>query len=550
MKNIIAATLIIISACCAFAQESSKISINPNVDNLVINKHIYGHFSEHLGRCIYDGFWVNEHMNIPKDGRIRLDIVEALRNVKIPNLRWPGGCFADEYHWRDGVGPNAQRPTLINTTWGNVTEDNSFGTHEFLDLCALLQTEPIICGNVGTGSPQEMASWVEYLNFEGKSPMTDLRKENGQDDPWNVQFVGIGNESWGCGGSMRPEYYADLYRQFNNFVENYPNARVNRIAAGANVADYNWTEVLMREIGPRRMWGLSLHYYTHPRGGSSPLRLDYSLGNETPEATRGRSPFGGPGGRSGFRRLSGSATDFDEETYYVTMQNCLRMDELIREHSRIMDKYDPDKRVALVVDEWGIWTDVEPGTNRAFLYQQNSMRDALIAGSTLNVFNNHCDRVRMANLAQTVNVLQALILTKDEKMLLTPTYHVFDLYKVHHDAKYLPIQLETPAYSMLGYTSLPAVNASASQDESGTVNITFVNIDPNQEIPVEASLAALGLKIKSVKAKVLTSKNITDINSFDNPEYIKTVDFSGAKTEGNLLKVKLPAKSVVLVSLK
>lgn len=539
MKNYVFILSLLMSVSL-FAQEKASITLKPGSEDLIINKHIYGHFSEHLGRCIYDGYWVEESMEVPKQGRLRLDIIEALKNINIPNLRWPGGCFADEYHWMDGIGPNDQRPTLINTTWGNVTEDNSFGTHEFLQLCSLLETEPIICGNVGTGTPQEMANWIEYLNFDGKSPMTDLRKENGREDPWNVTYFGVGNENWGCGGNMRPEYYADLYRRFNSFIENYPNARVNRIAGGANSDDYNWTEVMMREIGPWRMWGLSLHYYTRPGRASEALQLDYSLGQEEDRNNRRRW--------RGWGRLSRSATDFDEESYFATMQSCLRMDELIREHSEIMDEHDPNKRVALVVDEWGIWTTVEPGTNRAFLYQQNSLRDALIAGSTLNIFNNHCDRVRMANLAQTVNVLQALILTKDEQMLLTPTYHVFELYKHHQDATYLPIQLETPSYSYLGYTSLPAVNASASQDSTGIVHITLVNIDPIKNIEVETTLNEMDLS--SVKGQILTSGKLTDHNTFENPDLIVNNEFKGANLKGKNLSLTIPAKSIVMLELR
>ncbi len=529
------------------AQEKATIRIQSGSDDLTINKHIYGHFSEHLGRCIYDGYWVDEDMNVPKEGRIRLDVVEALKNIQIPNLRWPGGCFADKYHWMDGIGPYEERPTLINSTWGNVTEDNSFGTHEFLTLCDLLETEPVICGNVGSGTPQEMSNWVEYLNFDGKSPMTDLRKENGQEDPWKVTFFGVGNENWGCGGNMTPEYYSDVYKRFNTYIQDYPDARVNRIAGGASGEDYNWTEVLMREVGPRRMWGLSLHYYTRPGMGARPVSLDYSLGHENTGNLRSRR-FGGFPFRG--RGLSRSATDFDEEAYFATMNSCMRMDEIIQGHIRIMDQYDPYKRVALVVDEWGIWTEVEPGTNPSFLYQQNSLRDALIAGTHLNIFNNHCDRVKMANLAQTVNVLQAVILTEGEKMLLTPTYHVFDLYKVHHEAKYLPIQLETPLYPFEGYASLPAVNASASQDNTGAVHITLVNIDPSNAVPVEASLTALGIDVDKVEGKILTSPNLTDHNTFDNPDQVQIKNFEGAEIQGDSLTLTLPAKSIVMMELK
>lgn len=406
--------IIIQISCMSQTPVSIAVDMKDDSSHPVISRHIYGHFAEHLGRCIYDGFWVSETLNIPKKGRLRLDIIDALKKIKIPNLRWPGGCFADEYHWRDGIGPRKDRTHMVNTNWGGISEDNSFGTHEFLELCELLQCEPYIVGNVGSGTVEEMAKWVEYLNSDATGTLTQLRKKNGRDQPWKVKFWGVGNESWGCGGNMTPDYYADEYKRYATYSRNYHNAPLSRIACGANSADYNWTEVLMRKASGN-MWGLSLHYYTIPTG-------DWNQ--------------------------KGSATGFDEKEYFNTMLNCLFMEELVRRHSEIMDKHDPEKKVAMVVDEWGIWTDVEPGTNPAFLYQQNSLRDALIAATTLNIFNNHSDRIRMANLAQTVNVLQALILTKETQFLLTPTYHVFDLYKGHMDARLLPVQFKSPDYAL------------------------------------------------------------------------------------------------------
>ncbi len=341
-----------------------------------------------------------------------------------------------------GLVPRTQRPKMINTNWGNVTEDNSFGTHEFLELCSMLKADPYITGNVGSGTVEEMSKWVEYLNFDGLSPMTEIRKQNGRDKPWGVKFWGVGNESWGCGGNMTPERYADEYKRYATFVKNYPNARMNKIAAGPNVADYNWTETMMKNVNAGQMWGLALHHYTLPTG---------NWGNK------------------------GSATSFDENEYFNTMKNCLYMEELVTKHSTIMDKYDAAKRVALVVDEWGIWTNVEPGTNPGFLYQQNSLRDAMVAATTLNIFNNHADRIRMANLAQTINVLQALILTEGDKMLLTPTYHVFDLFKVHQDAKLLPVKFSSPEL-VNGKNKIPALNVSVSKDSNQVVHMTLVNL--------------------------------------------------------------------------
>ncbi len=496
------------------SQTSTNVIIDGMSKSNTISRHIYGHFSEHLGRCIYDGFWVSDTLNVLKKDRIRLDIVDALKKIKVPNLRWPGGCFGDEYHWRDGIGTPKERPYMVNTNWGGVSEDNSFGTHEFLELCTLLNCEPYISGNVGSGTVEEMAKWVEYLNSDAKSTMTDLRKQNGRSEPWRVKFWGVGNENWGCGGNMTADYYADLYKRYATYSRNYKDAPLLKIAGGASSSDYNWTETMMRKVNTNQMWGLSLHHYTLPTGSWS---------------------------------KKGSATAFDEKEYFNTMKNCLVMDELVTRHSTIMDRYDPTKKVALAVDEWGIWTDVEPGTNPGFLYQQNSLRDAIVAATTLNIFNNHSDRVRMANLAQTVNVLQALILTKGTQMLLTPTYHVFDLYKVHMDAKKLPVSFTSPDY-LFEDKKIAGVNISASQDSTGAVHITLVNIDPNKKINIRTALP--GIKWTTVKGQILTSKKITDINTFENPNTVIIGLLTGARKENNELVIELPAQSVVMLELK
>jgi len=506
-------SLMLLNVFVAKAQDSVVLFVNAMQPSITISKNIYGHFSEHLGRCIYDGFWVSDSSSLPKKDRIRLDVVEALRKIKIPNLRWPGGCFADEYHWRDGIGPRTQRPSMNNTNWGNVTEDNSFGTHEFLELCSLLGCEPYISANVGSGTVEEMSKWVEYLNFDGQSPMTNMRKQNGRDKPWNVSFWGVGNETWGCGGRMTPEYYANEFRRYATYTKNYPNASLKKIASGANSTDYNWTEVMMKNIPLNMMWGIGVHYYTVPKTWAE----------------------------------KGSATAFGEDEYFVALQKALRMDEIITRHATVMDRYDPEKRVAMAVDEWGIWTDVEPGTNKAFLYQQNSLRDALIAASTLNIFNNHCDRVRLANLAQTVNVLQALILTKGNQMIVTPTYHVFDLYKVHQDAKWLPVQINSPSYEFSGQ-KIPAVNVSASKDSSGVIHLSLVNLDPVHTINIKTIIQ--GSSWNQWTASILTSDKFTDINSFETPSRLKPAEFRGVKKEKDQFVISLPAKSIVVVALK
>ena len=353
----------------------AKLFINEKKQKGHINPEIYGHFSEHLGRCIYEGLYVGENSEIPNVHGMRKDVVDALKDMKIPVLRWPGGCFADEYHWRDGIGPKETRKKMVNTHWGGVTEDNSFGTHEFFELCEQLGCKTYINGNVGSGSVQEMSEWVEYMTFDGVSPMAELRKQNGHEKPWKVDYFGVGNENWGCGGNMTPEYYGNLYRRYQTYVRNYNNsAPIQKICCGANAGDFGWTKDVLatcyKAPAPEHthgfMEGLSLHYYTVPEDGWS---------------------------------HKGSATDFDEKSYYKTLSKTWYMKELIEKHATIMDEYDPKKEIGMMVDEWGCWYDVEPGTNPGFLYQQNTMRDALVAAINLNIFNKHCDRVKMACIA-------------------------------------------------------------------------------------------------------------------------------------------------------
>jgi alpha-L-arabinofuranosidase len=489
------------------ADAPNRLVIHADKAKDTINKNIYGHFSEHLGHCIYGGIWVGEDSPIPNTRGIRNDVVAALRAIKIPVLRWPGGCFADEYHWTDGIGPRAGRPTMINTHWGGVTEDNHFGTHEFLDLCAQLGCEPYICGNLGSGAVREMQQWVEYITSDNVSPMTELRKKNGRAAPWKLTYFGVGNENWGCGGSMTPEFYADQYKRYGTYVRNFGDNHIFKIACGPNGGDTRWTEVMMRETRGR-LAGLALHYYC------------------------------------GTGRKSRSATKFDEEDWFALMGKALRMDDLVTRHSEIMDRYDAAKRVALVVDEWGAWHAVEPGTNPGFLYQQNTLRDALVAGVTLNIFNRHCDRVRMANIAQTINVLQSMILTDKEKLVLTPSYHVFAMYTVHHDAKLLPTELKGVDYTFSGET-IPSLNASASRDKAGKIHVSLCNLNPTAAAEVACALE--GATAKAIRGQILTAPEMQAHNTFDNQANVKPAAFEGFKlTEGGF-SANLPPKSVVVL---
>ena len=485
----------------------SKLIINTHNRKSKISKEIYGHFSEHLGRCIYEVIYVEEDSKIPNINGMRTDVVNALKEIKIPVLRWPGGCFADEYHWKDGIGKKENRKKMINTHWGGAVEDNSFGTHEFMELCRQLECEPYINGNLGSGTVQEMSEWVEYLTFDGISPMSDLRKENGQEKPWKVKYFGVGNENWGCGGNMTPEFYGNMYRRYQTYCRNYGTNRLYKVACGPNVDDYNWTDGVMK-VAANFMDALTLHYYTHPGGWFN----------------------------------KGPATGFNEETWYITMDKTLRMEELINRHIDIMNKYDPEKRVDLIIDEWGSWYDVEIGTNLGFLYQQNTMRDALIAGINLNIFNKHSDRIKMANLAQVVNVLQAVILTEGEKMLLTPTYHVFNMYKNHQEATLVESYLETKNIGINDEIQVPNLHESVSIDKDNKINITINNLSVNEPYTVESTI--VDRQVKNVKATILTEK-MDSFNTFDNPNKVKPEEFTDFSITEKGINFKIPPCSVI-----
>lgn len=501
-----------VSLCNVYCQ-TATILLRKDESKTTINKNIYGHFAEHLGHCIYDGLYIGDSNRIiPNTAGVRDDILAALRKLKVPVIRWPGGCFADTYHWKDGVGPKKDRPSMVNVWWGGVTENNSFGTHDFLNMCENIGADPYLAGNVGSGTVQELAQWVEYVNGNGNSPMPAWRKVNGRDKPWQVKFFGVGNETWGCGGHMTPEYYSNIYKQYATFMADWDNTHhLFRVASGANADDYHWTEVMMRDIPRDLIEGVSLHYYSV---------IDWNA--------------------------KGPAATFTTQQYFATMKQALRMDELIKGHASVMDKYDPQKKTALVVDEWGGWYETEPGTNPSFLFQQNTIRDAVLAGITLNIFNNHCERVRMASLAQMVNVLQAVILTDKEKIILTPTYYVMEMYNVHQNAKMIPVTLENIFYTE-GRDSLPAISVSASKDSSGFTHISLVNIDPSHQHSVHIRWEGAALKMGS--GRILQSARIQDHNSFDNPEKIKPQTFSGASLKENLLSVELPPASVVVLTL-
>lgn len=492
-----------------------NVTPKPDVQKVTVAPEIYGQFAEHLGRCIYGGIWVGEDSSIPNTNGYRNDVIEAFRALEIPVLRWPGGCFADDYHWRDGIGPRSERPEKVNWGWGGTLEDNSFGTHEFFDFCEMLGIEPYLSLNVGSGSVAEARDWIEYITAK-EGPLADLRKKNGREKPWKLKYTGIGNESWGCGGNFTPEDYAGEYRRYQTYAYNMDGNRLYKIASGASDYDYNWTEVLMQRA-KNQMDGLSLHYYTVWNWDDK-----------------------------------GSATDFSPELYYYTLGKALEIDTVIGRHVEIMDKYDPEKRVGLLVDEWGTWWNVEPGTNTGHLYQQNTMRDAMVAALSLNIFHNYADRVRMANIAQVANVLQSMVLTNDDGLVLTPTYHVFRMYAPHKGGRLIPLDIDTPTQAVESEReyarSVPMVSATATE-KNGTVTLSLANTSLADNAEVSIPINALGVK-KVSDAEILTSKNIADYNDFGNPDKVKPVAFKGASIKNGTLTVSLPAASIATLSLK
>ena len=530
----------------------TTLLINTRVKQGHIAPEIQGQFSEHLGRGIYEGIFVREDSGIPNVRGMRTDVVDALKEIHVPLLRWPGGCFADEYHWMDGIGPRENRKKMINTNWGGVTEDNSFGTHEFFDLCEQLGCKTYVNGNLGSGTVQEMHDWVEYITFDGVSPMADLRRRNGREKPWKLDWFAVGNESWGCGGNMRPSYYGDLYRQYQSFLRQYnPDSPFKKLAVGASVDDAEWTRAVLAtcfDHAQRQfhgfMDGLSLHYYT-------------IIGDDW--------------------TVKGGALNFDEAMWYKTMQSTLHMEDLLRMHGAIMDQYDPEKKIAMCVDEWGAWYDVEPGTNPGFLYQQNTMRDALIAGINLNIFNKHCDRVGMACIAQTINVLQSMLLTEGGQCVKTPTYWVFDLYKDHQDAELLDsclsdvprLSIDTAALSGKiddgtgaaarssvedGFLkaerfTLPAVQESVSE-KNGVITITLTNLDLENACPLDIVFSgSASLSDRTVTGEIVHG-TMTAHNTFEEPDCVTKQAFQDIQKTDSGLSLRIPACSVLKITVQ
>ena len=505
----------------ATAAEKIELVVDVSKPGAKIDRNLFGQFAEHLGHGIYEGIWVGRDSTIPNTRGIRNDIVTALKAIKVPNVRWPGGCFADEYHWRKGIGP--QRSVSLNPNWGGVTEPNTFGTHEFMDFIDQIGSQAYLSVNVGSGTPQEAAEWLEYMTSSQGTTLAKERTANGHSDPYIVPYLGIGNESWDCGGNMTPDYYLSQMKIYSRFVRNYNPAQQDKqqmlkIAVGPGGDGPRWTEwtdTIMKAY-QHHTWswdmnGLSMHNYTV---------VDW------------QNKF--------------TSTGFGETEYARFLKETLKMDDLINTHSAIMDKYDPDKKVALVVDEWGSWYVPSPGSNPGFLVQQNSQRDAILAALNLNIFARHADRVRMANIAQMINVLQAMILTDKEKMVLTPTYYVFKMYVPFQDSTFVPVTFNAGTYTHDNVT-LPRVDAIAAKDTNGKLWLAVTNLDPNQRIEIEAGVE--GVTAKSAAGQTLTAPKVDSVNSFDAPNTVVPKS-TVAKVQGGKISLQLEPKSVTVISVE
>ena len=507
----------------ALAADKVELSIDVSKTGTKIDRNIFGQFAEHLGHGIYEGVWVGPDSNIPNTRGIRNDVVAALRVLHVPNIRWPGGCFADEYHWRHGIGPVNQRPVTLNPDWGGVIEPNTFGTHEFMDFLDQIGADAYLSVNVGSGSPREAAEWLEYMTSAQPTTLAKERAANGHPATFKVAYLGVGNESWGCGGTMTPDYYLSQLKIYSHFVRNFNPAQQGKqqmlkiaVGPGGGGPEWNqWTEIIMKAY-QNHPWswdmnGLSMHSYTVVHWPPS---------------------FASVG--------------FGETEYAQILKSTLEMDDLIRTHSAIMDKYDPQKKVALVIDEWGAWYAPLPGTNPGFLVQQNSLRDAILAALNLNIFARHADRVHMANIAQMINVLQAMVMTEKEKMLLTPTYYVFKMYVPFQDATFVPVIFNAGTYT-LGNISLPRIDAIAAKDTKGKLWLAITNLDPNQPVEIDANLA--GITAKSAVGQTLTAPKVDSVNAFDAPNTVTPKPISG-KVQGSTLTLKLEPKSVTVISVE
>jgi len=504
---------------------TQKVDVIVNEKIGTISPYLHGQFAEHLGELIYPGIWVGEDSKIPNLGGIRKHIVAALQPLHLPVTRWPGGCFADGYHWRNGIGERARRPLRINYYWGMAPEPNTFGTHEFMAFCRAIGTEPYFTGNAGSGSPQEIGDWVEYCNFVGDSSLSQERRENGSAEPFDVKFWAVGNENWGCGGRMDPESYAATYTRMRTSMFDYSGTAVHGIACGASGNDWVWTRKVM-DYFKNKHW--------NHLGTVQSLAAHFYCGT------------------------AGTATEYTSAQWLELLARSAAIEGIITGHRAIMDEFDPQRNVNLIVDEWGTWHPVESGKPGSGLYQQNTMRDACVAALTLDIFNNHADKIYMANIAQLINVLQALLLVQEDRCIKTPTYLIYDLYQPHKDAQAVRLVSHADVISDGGASAefcrdqfidrslvaLQAAQGSASV-KNGVLCITVVNTHPEQALDLEIALT--GGMLGDVEIVRLVNNDIHAHNTFANPDAVTLSEPQTSHVDGSTMHVQLPAASVTRI---
>jgi len=497
-----------------------------------IAPELYGHFAEHLGGVVYDGIWVGDGSPVPNDGGIRRSLVERLKQIKAPVIRWPGGCFADSYDWRDGIGPRASRATRTNF-WVNTKvpaspsqyDPNSFGTVEFARFCKLAGAQPYLAANIRSLPAKDLYQWIEFCNSPaGTTTLAGVRAAEGSPDPLNVVYWGVGNEPWGCGGDFSPEDYAVELKRYTAWVPSY-DLQLRYIAAGANSGDVEWTRRFFDKLTAGnpgmagRLWGFSFHHYAW--NVSSGKTTDWNEGK-------------------------GPAVGFTIEQHYELLRDADKMDGFITAHWQTMGQFDRARKVKLVVDEWGAWH--KPGSESDpshTLGQVSTLRDALLAGLTLDTFQRHADKVGMANIAQLVNCLQSLFVAHESKFIVTPNYHVFQMYMDHMGAESVRTEFMAPrvSYQRNGQPATFWGLAGSASRRDKTVTLTVVN--PSAADARETTVSVRGAKIASAAITTLTAGALDAHNSFDAPDAVPTPKESPVTpgAAGDLI-VTLPKASV------
>ncbi len=525
----------------AWAQSSasdSRVEILVNEPLGTISPNIYGHFTENLSGVVYDGIWVGPNSKVPNVDGIRKELIDEMRKVKPPVVRFPGGCFADSYDWRDGVGPADKRPRRTNF-WADGEpstappshryDPNEFGTNEFAHFCQKVGSEPYLAANLRSLPAEELDRWVEYCNSPaGGTTLADLRASAGFKEPFNVRYWGVGNESWGCGGNFTPQEYAAEFRRFTTWVPHY-GRELSFIGSGPNVDNWGWTRGFFEEIARkgrgqlRSVYGWALHHYA------------WNL-------SRGKTQDWNQG--------KGDALKFDAVDWYELMREGDRMEGLINGHWQIMGEEDPQHWVKLVVDEWGPW--YRPGSEATAgdqLEQMPTLRDAVFSGMTLDTFNRHPEKVAMAACAQLINCLNSLYLAHEDRFVVTPVGHVFAMYAAHQGGQALRTIFSAPTidYDRDGKpASFWGLKGSASLRDN---DLTLTVVNPHVSDPRDAQISVRGAKLRGATATVLSHPDIHAHNTFAQKDVV-TPKTQGAEVRGDVLTFRFPPASVTKLAIQ